>query len=80
MAGLVGAAAELAEQSPVLDLGVRAFAGGAELGVWTVGGLLRVGFVLALVGRDDDRGLGVLVPLVGEGEDPGAFEFAQDAP
>jgi hypothetical protein len=41
---------------------------------------LRVGFVLALVRREDDQCLSALVPLVGEGEDPDAFELAQNAP
>ena len=41
LAGLPGAAAELAQDVPALELGVRTLAGRAELGVGGVGGLLR---------------------------------------
>jgi hypothetical protein len=45
LAGAPGAAAEFAQDAPVLELGVGAFGGEAQLGVGAVGRLLRYGLV-----------------------------------
>jgi hypothetical protein len=53
LAGAPGAAAEFAQDVPGLELGVGAFAGGAQPGVGGVGGLLGGGLVPAPVGSED---------------------------
>ena len=61
--GLPGAAAELGEDFPDLELGVCPFAEGPELRVGAVGLFLGFGLVLALVG--DFRPGAALVSLMG---------------
>ena len=78
LAGAPGAAAELAEDAPVLQLGVCPFSGGAEFRVGAVSVLLGFGLVLALV-RDLRIGA-ALVSLVGEGDQARGLQFCQDAP
>ena len=63
--GAPGAAAELAQDPPGLELGVGAFAGGAEPGMGAVGVLLRGGLVPAPVGGAH-RVTGAGVALVGQ--------------
>jgi hypothetical protein len=55
VSGVVRAAAQLRQDLPGLEQGVRAFIGPSELGVSAVVVLLRLGLVLALVGRLDVR-------------------------
>lgn len=63
----------------MLELGVGSFAGAAELGVGAVGFLEGLGLVLALVGRLDVRA-GADVALVGQYQDPGGGQCADQAP
>jgi len=76
--GAPGAAAELTQDAPGLELGVRALAGCAEPGAGAVCFLLRFRLVLAAV-----RDLGVraaLVALMGQGDQAGGLELGQHAP
>jgi len=73
-----GAAAELAEDAPGLELGVRALAGTAEPGVGAVGDLLGFRLVLPLVGNL--RPGAALVSLIGEGDQAGFLQLVDDAP
>jgi hypothetical protein len=76
--GAPGAAAELGEDFPYLELGVSPFAGSAEPGVGPVGLFLGFRLVPALV-RDLCPGRS-LVPLVREGDQPGFLQLVQHAP
>jgi len=61
--GLPRAAAEFTQDAPGFELGVGAFAGAAQRGVGTVGGLLGGGLVPALAGvADVITGAGVASP------------------
>ena len=66
LVGAPGAAAELAEDPPGLELRVRTLAGCAELRVRLIGLFLRFRLVPALV--RDFRVRGALIPLIGEGD------------
>jgi hypothetical protein len=72
------AAAELAEDPPVLELGVCPFTGCAELRVGVVCFFLRFRFVLSPV--RDLRVRAALVALVGQRDQAGGLEFGEDAP
>ena len=76
--GAPWAAAELGEDFPHLELGVRALAGGAEPRVGAVGFLLELGLVPALV-RDLGPGT-ALVAFVGQGDVAGFFQLGEHAP
>src|ERR1700735_3009917 len=65
LAGVPGAAAEFAQDAPGLELGVGAFAGGAQLGVGGVGGFPGGGLVPAPV-RGEDVLAGADVALIGQ--------------
>jgi hypothetical protein len=76
LAGAPGAAAELAQDAPGLELGVRALAGWAQPGVRRNGLFLGLRLVLPLV-----RDVGVraaLVALISQGDQPGARVWAED--
>jgi hypothetical protein len=75
--GAPWAAAELAEDAPGLELGVRALAGRAEFRVCLVGLFLGFRLVPALV--RDLRVRGALVALVGEDDQARGLELVQDA-
>ena len=68
-----GAAAEFAQDPPVLQLGVRPFAGCAELRVGAVGLFLRFRLVLAPV--RDLRVRGAQVALISQGDQQGSGVF-----
>jgi Transposase DDE domain len=77
--GAPGAAAELAEDAPGLELGVRTLAGCAELRVRFIGLLLGLGFVLPAV--RDLRVRASLVALMGSQRDQArGLQLGQDAP
>jgi hypothetical protein len=78
LAGAPGAAAELSEDVPVFELGVRALAGCAEFGVGAVG--LLLGFRLVLPAVRDLRVRASLVTLVGQGDQPGSLQLGQHVP
>ncbi len=78
LSGAPGAAAELAEDAPGFELRVGAFAGCAEFRVGAVSFFLRFWLVPSPV--RDLRVRGALVALVGQGDQPGGFQFGQDAP
>src|ERR1700755_1608725 len=73
--GAPGAAAELVEDVPGLELGVCPFAEGAEFRVGAVGFFLRFRLVPALV-RDLRPGA-ALVSLVGEGDEAGFLQLIE---
>jgi len=64
------AAAELAQDVPGLDLGVRAIAQGAQPGVGGVGGFLRWWLAAAPV-RDENALASADIALVGQRDEPG---------
>jgi hypothetical protein len=76
--GAVGAAAELAEDPPVLEQGVCPLAGGAELRVGAVGLFLRLWLALSAV-RDLRPGA-AQVTLIGQGDQADGLELVQDTP
>ena len=78
LAGTPGAAAELAEDPPVLEQRVCPLTGGAELGVGAVCLLLRLRFSLSAI-RDLGPGA-ALVALIGQGDQPGGLQLAENAP
>src|SRR5437764_12379407 len=80
LAGSSGAAAELAQDAPGLELGVGAFAGAAQAGVSPVGVFLGLGLVAALVRGDHViAGLVVaVVALVAQRDEPGVAQGRQD--
>src|SRR5215468_748732 len=73
-----GAAAELPEDSPCLELGVCAFARCAQPGVGAVG--LFLGLRLVLPDVRDLRVPGSLVALVGQGDQAGGFQLGPARP
>ncbi len=73
-----GAAAELAEDSPGLELCIGALAGCSELRVGAVSLFLGFGLVLSPV--RDLRMPRSLVALVGENDQADGLQFVQDAP
>jgi hypothetical protein len=78
LTGAPGAAAELAEDPPGLELRVGALAGCAEFRVGPVCFFPGFRFVLAPV---RDLGVrGALVALIGQGDQADGFQFGQDAP
>src|SRR5215472_7412857 len=79
LAGLPRAAAEFAQDVPGFELGVGALAGGSSLGVGPVGLLLRGGLVAAPAGGQH-RVAGAVVALVGQHDQPGGGQLADDAP
>jgi hypothetical protein len=78
LAGTPGAAAELAENLPGLELGICALAGGAEPGVGAVG--LFLGFRLVLPDVRDRRVAASPVALIGQGDQARGLQLGQDAP
>src|ERR1700721_2344248 len=76
--GAPGTAAELAEDSPVLELGVCSFAGGAELRVSAV--CLLLPFRLFLPAVRDLRVRTAPIALIGQRDQAGRLEFVQNAP
>jgi hypothetical protein len=78
LTGAPGAAAELAENSPGLELGVRPLAGRAESRVRLVGLFLGFGLVLAPV--RDLRVRASLVALIGQRDQARGLQLGQDAP
>src|SRR5436190_18970366 len=74
-----GAAAELAQDVPGLELGVRALAGCSEPGVGLVRLFLRGGLVPPAV-RGEQRRSGAVVALVGQDDQAGGGQLADDAP
>lgn len=72
------AAAELVEDVPCLELGVRSLAGAAEFRMGAVGLFLGLGLVLAGVG--DLRPGAALVALIGQGDQAGFFQLVEDSP
>src|SRR6185437_3065425 len=78
LAGTPGAAAELAENSPRLELGICALAGCAEPGVGAVGLFLR--FRLALPDVLDLRVVVAPVVRFGLGDQARGLQLTQDAP
>jgi hypothetical protein len=69
LAGAPGTAAQLTENPPRLELGIRALAGSAEPGMGAVGFFL--GFRLVLAPVRDLRVAASLVALIGEGDQAG---------
>ena len=78
LAGTPGAAAELTENPPGLELCVRALAGGAEPRVVAVRFFL--GFRLVLPPVRDLRVAASLVALIGQGDQARRLQLVQDAP
>src|SRR5579862_7956964 len=78
LAGAPGAAAELAEDPPCLQLSVRALAGCAEFRMGAVGFLLRFRLVLPAVGNL--RPGAALIALIGQGDQAGFLQLAEHAP
>ena len=78
LTGAPGAAAELTENPPAFELGVRALARSAEPGVGAVG--LFLGFRLVLAPVRDLRVHAALVALIGQGDQAGGLQLGQDAP
>lgn len=77
--GLPRAAAEFAQDAPGLQLGVGTLAGGSELGVGAVGVFLGGGLVSSPVGSKDVLP-GAVVALVGQCDQPGGGQFADESP
>jgi len=78
LSGAPGAAAELTENPPVLELRVRALAGCAEPRVGPVRFFL--GFRLVLPAVRDLRVAASLVALIRQGDQPGGLQLGQHAP
>jgi hypothetical protein len=78
LAGAPGAAAELPQDVPGLELRVCPFPGSPQFRVGAVGVFLGFGLVLALV-RDLRPGA-ALVALIGQGDQAGGLQLGHDAP